>query len=484
MNLRLFNTLGQEIQDFKPISESEVRVYTCGPTVYNHVHIGNLRAYISSDVLKRALSFAGYDVNWVMNVTDVDDKTIANTIKEFGIQSTPKELRKFTDKYFQTFLEDLEKVNINPDDISFVKVADKIADIQEYIVKLIEKGFAYKAEDGSTYFSIAKYQELIGDYGALIGTKFLEGKKIGARVKVDEYDKEDLSDFALWKAHGSDDAEIAWDHNILGRGRPGWHIECTLINFLKFPEGTDIHTGGVDLIFPHHTNEIAQAQALYKPFVNYWAHSDHIQVNGQKMAKSAGNFFALNDLIEQGLATGSSLRYLVLQSHYKSKMNINEQALKGASAGFAALTEKISRLKDQVNKDIRKNRTYDSATEADFNQTYVEKFSAAIMNDLNTSQAMAILAEVVDAALEPAEKLQTIYKFDEVLGLGLDKVYVAPKEQISNQDIPEKIQELLEQRKTAKESKDYTLSDRIRDQIQEAGFEVIDSENGMEVYKK
>lgn len=484
MHLKIFNTLGQKIQEFKPISKDEVRLYTCGPTVYNHAHIGNLRAYISADILKRALSFAGFDVNWVMNITDVDDKTIAKTIKEFGAEATPAELKKFTEKFFQLFLNDLKKINIVSDDISFVKVSEKIADIQEYIARLIKKGFAYKADDGSTYFSISKYQEEIGDYGALIGEKFLEGKKTGARVKVDEYEKEDLSDFALWKAHDADDGEIAWDHPVLGRGRPGWHIECTLINYFKFPNGTDIHTGGVDLIFPHHTNEIAQAQAIYKPFVNYWLHSDHILVNNKKMAKSAGNFYTLSDLEEKRFASGASLRYLILQSHYKSKMNITEQALKSALVGFTALSDKISRLKDKINSNIRKNRTYDAATEGDFNIAFVEKFSAAIMNDLNTSQAMALLAELLDSDLNAAEKLQTAYKFDEVLGLGLDQIYSAPKEQIGKKEIPDKIQTLLEQRKTAKANKEYALADKLRDKINEQGFEITDTETGMEVFKK
>lgn len=476
MTLRISNTLAREIQEFKPLSKEEVRLYTCGPTVYNHVHIGNLRAYINADILKRALGFSGFDVNWVMNITDVEDKIIATITKKFGPSAAVAELKKFTDQYFQTFLSDLEKININPEDISFVKVSDKIADIQEYIVKLIEKGYAYKADDGSTYFSISKYQEDFGDYGTLIGEKFLEGKKIGARVKVDEYDKEDLSDFALWKSHGSDDGNIFWEHPVLGQGRPGWHIECTLINYLKFPDGTDIHTGGIDLIFPHHTNEIAQAQALYKPFVKYWAHSEHIIVNGQKMAKSAGNFFVLKDLEEQGLATGASLRYLVLQSHYKSKMNINEQALKGALTGFNSLVGQISQMKDEVND-------YDPNV-GKINENFLARFTDAIENDLNTAQAMALLSELLSSDLPSADKLQTVYKFDEVLGLGLENLYIEPKTQLKHKDIPKKVHELLEQRKVAKAAKDYVLSDKLRDQIQEMGFEISDSEHGMEVYKK
>jgi len=347
-NFAFFNTLHRAIEEFKPSDKRAVKLYTCGPTVYNNAHIGNFRAYISSDTLKRALAFNGYDVNWVMNITDVDDKTIANTIKEFGPKATVANLVEFTNRYYHSFLADLEKVNIDSKHISFVKVTEKIADIQEYIIKLMQKGYAYKTEDGSTYFSIEKYQKDFGDYGNLVGSKFLEGKKIGARVKVDEYDKENLSDFALWKAHGDDDADIFWDHPVLGKGRPGWHIECTLINYFKFPKGTDIHTGGIDLLFPHHTNEIAQAQALYRPFVNYWMHSDHIQVNNTKMAKSAGNFMLLKDLEDQKISNGLAYRFLVLQSHYRSKLNITAESLIAAKTGFESLVKVLSGYKNQI----------------------------------------------------------------------------------------------------------------------------------------
>jgi cysteinyl-tRNA synthetase len=472
-NFAFFNTLNREIQEFKPADKQEVRLYTCGPTVYNNAHIGNFRAYISADILKRALGFNGYDVNWVMNITDVDDKTIANTIKEFGAAANVDNLKEFTNRYYQSFLADLKKVNIDAKDISFVKVTEKIADIQEYIVKLIEKGYAYKTEDGSTYFSIEKYQKEFGDYGNLVGSKFLEGKKIGARVKVDEYDKENLSDFALWKAHGDDDANIFWDHRVLGKGRPGWHIECTLINYLKFPKGTDIHTGGIDLLFPHHTNEIAQAQALYRPFVNYWMHSDHIQVNNTKMAKSAGNFMLLKDLEEQKISNGLAYRFLVLQSHYRSKLNVTAESLAAAKIGYEGLIKTLSGYRDQL-KDYDPN-----VGEAD--EHYLELFTGALNDDLNTAECVSLIYKVVGSDLPVSAKLQTIYRFDEALGLDLENQKAVAKAAAA--DLPEQAKQLATRRDQARKDKDYSLSDQLRSELENLGYTVEDSPEGTKLYQ-
>src|SRR3989344_2665129 len=276
MPLRLYNTLSREIEEFSAQGGSapggkppSVNLYTCGPTVYESAHIGNLRSYIFSDVLRRALKYNGYKVNWVMNITDIDDKTIKRTVDKYGPTATPKELREYTEKYFASFKEDLKKINIPIDEpeIKFIRVSEKIDAIKNFIKKLIKLGYAYKTDDG-VYFSIKKYQEKFGDYGGLVCENFLKGKKTGTRVKLDEYEKENINDFAIWKGHDPSDADIFWSDDELGEGRPGWHIECSVINHEAFGgEATDIHTGGVDLIFPHHTNEIAQTQPLYKPFV-------------------------------------------------------------------------------------------------------------------------------------------------------------------------------------------------------------------------
>ncbi len=472
MAMKFFNSLGRQLQEFKALDNKEVDLYTCGPTVYNHVHIGNLRAYIAADILKRALTANGYNVNWVMNITDVDDKTIANTIKEFGPKANVENLKTFSQKYFETFLADLKKINVNQRDISFVKVTEKIADIQEYIVKLITKGYAYKAEDGSTYFSIEKYQNEFKDYGVLVGPKFLEGKKIGARVKVDEYDKENLSDFALWKAHGADDAEIFWDHPILGPGRPGWHIECTLINYFKFPRGTDIHTGGVDLMFPHHTNEIAQAQPIYRPFVNYWLHSEHIQVSGSKMAKSLGNVFLLKDLIAEDISSGLALRYLYLQSHYRSKINVTKESLQAAKNGYENLVKEVAALKKQA----KASAEADAAT--------MQKFNTAIANDLNTPEALAVLHETLKSDLNDQQKLASIYKIDEVFGLDLENAESAEGQALKPAALPAELAQLLARRATAKTNKNFELADNLRQKIEARGYALKDTADGTEIFKK
>ena len=293
--LKLYNSLTRKIEEIKPSDGKTIRLYTCGPTVYNYVHIGNLRSYIMADLLYRTLIYDGYNVEYVMNITDVDDKTITGTIAEYGAQADPEHLHTFTTKYLQAFYDDLEAVNIDRKNIKIIRVSEVIPQIQEFIILLLEKGYAYHAKDG-VYFNIEKYQADFGDYGTLIGDKFLEGKKIGARVAVDEYDKENLSDFALWKNHTDADGNIFWDHATLGKGRPGWHIECSVINKVGFGENAiDLHTGGVDLIFPHHTNEIAQSQPL-GPFVKHWMHAEHLMVQDDKMAKSKKNFFTLQDI--------------------------------------------------------------------------------------------------------------------------------------------------------------------------------------------
>lgn len=471
MALKLFNTLGRQKQEFVPLSGNEVKLYTCGPTIYNHVHIGNLRAYISADILKRALEFNGYDVNWVMNVTDVDDKTIANSVKKFGSKADVESLKEYTNEFFQTFLSDLEKINVQERDIQFVKITEKIADIQEYIELLLKKGYAYKAEDRSTYFNVGKYQQDFGDYASLVGEKFLEGKKTGTRINLDEYKKDDVADFALWKATGPDDALIYWDHPVLGKGRPGWHIECTLINYLKFEHGTDIHTGGVDLIFPHHTNEIAQAQPIYKPFVKYWVHSEHILVENQKMAKSANNFFTLKDLEAEGSSSGLALRYLMLQSHYRSKLNITKDSLISAKNGLANIMAEVARYKMEL-QDFDPNVGL-------ANVKFVEEFKEAINDDLNTPEALAIFSALLNSDLPTSEKLQTAYKFDEVLGLNLENAPVTKP--LDMEELDEEISQLLKKREEARAAKDYASSDALRKELESKGYEVLDTANGSEL---
>lgn len=446
--LKLYNTLTQKIEEIKPSDGRTIRLYTCGPTVYNYVHIGNLRSYIMADLLYRSLVFEGYDVEYVMNITDVDDKTIKGTVAEYGADAGPEYLHTFTTKYLQAFYDDLDAVNIDKEKIKFIRVSEVIPQIQEFIMQLIEKGFAYQTNDG-VYFSIEKYQELFGDYGSLVGEKFLEGKKITARVANDDYDKDNISDFALWKNHTDADAKIYWDHPSLGKGRPGWHIECSVINKVGFGENTvDIHTGGVDLIFPHHTNEIAQSQPL-GPFVKHWMHTEHLMIRDEKMAKSKKNFFTLRDIEEKSFS-GLDLRYLFLQSHYKTQSNFTWESLDASKAARNKLNNAATGLEGKADASS-------------------EEFNEAISEDLNIPKALA-------AAWDDKTNL---LEYDKVFGLGL---HLAKTEV----DVPESVQKLLDDRQQARDDKDFGKSDELRDEIEKFGFEVKDTIEGQQLirYKK
>lgn len=442
--MNLYNTLTRKIEAIQPADGQTIRMYTCGPTVYNYVHIGNLRSFIAADLLYRTLKFNGFTVDYVMNITDVDDKTIKGTIEKFGPSATVENLHEYTTEYLNAFLADLAAVNIEAQNIRFIRVSEVIPQIQDFILELIEKGYAYHTDDG-VYFSIEKYQADFKDYGALVGEKFLEGKKIGARVAVDEYDKDNLSDFALWKAHTEADGNIFWDHDVLGKGRPGWHIECSVINKVAFGDNPiDIHTGGVDLIFPHHTNEIAQSQPL-GPFVNHWMHAEHLNVANEKMAKSKQNFFTLRDIEAKGF-TGLDLRYLYLQSHYKTQSNFSWESLESSHAALSKL------------RTAADNQTVESVPNG-------EDFKYALNDDLNTAKALA-------ASWEDKPNLLV---YDQVLGLKLSESQVL--------EIPYEVQTLLDQRKAAREDKDFAKSDELRGEIAKLGFEVKDTPAGQEISK-
>lgn len=441
--INLFNTLTKQLGPVPNPENSLVRMYTCGPTVYNYVHIGNLRSYIAADVLYRSLTAQGYTVDYAMNITDVDDKTILATIAEYGPEATVQNLHTLTTRYLDAFLEDLEKISIDSSKIRITRVADVIPQIQNFVVELIEKGYAYKTDDG-VFFSIEKYQEKFGDYGSLIGDKFLQGKKIGARVKVDEYDKENLSDFALWKAYTEDDANIFWDHDQLGKGRPGWHIECSVINKVSFGDNPiDVHTGGVDLIFPHHTNEIAQSQPL-GPFVKHWMHGEHLVVDAKKMAKSAHNFYTLRDIEKKGYS-GTDLRFTYLQSHYKTQQNFTWESLE---ASQNAMTKIISSFEPNDSAQIS------------------ETFMQAISDDLSMPKALAI-------ALEDKTNLSA---YDKVLGLKLVEK--------ANLEIPTEVQQLIDQRQQARDQKDFAKSDELRIMIEKLGYEIKDTSDGQKINMK
>jgi cysteinyl-tRNA synthetase len=336
MSLKLYNTLTRKKEAFKPIKKGKVGMYVCGPTIYSFAHIGNFRAYMSADILRRWLKFKGFGIKQIMNLTDVDDKTIRDS-KRKGIS-----LSKFTAKYSKIFFEDLDTLNIERAE-RYPKATDHIKEMAALVNALMKKGLAYRGKD-AIYYSIEKFK----DYGKLAHLEKAQLKP-GARVKQDEYDKEHAHDFALWKLWDKDDGNVFWNVEIGGKpskGRPGWHIECSAMSMKYLGPTFDIHTGGVDLIFPHHQNEIAQSEgATGKPFVRYWLHNEHLLVNGEKMSKSAGNFYTLRDLIKKG-HDAMAIRYQLLATHYRQKLNLTDDALKAAKQAVDRLTDFVANARD------------------------------------------------------------------------------------------------------------------------------------------
>jgi cysteinyl-tRNA synthetase len=406
MALRLFNTLSGSIEEFQPLQDNQVRMYACGPTVYDYGHIGNFRTFIAVDILRRFLRQSGYRVRHVMNITDVDDKIIRNAVQA-GVP-----LKQFTAKYEKAFLEDAAALNIEQPDL--VRATDHIPEMAEFIANLVEKGFAYRTDDGSYYFRIAKFPE----YGKL-SKKDFDGMEDGARVDVDEYEKDSARDFALWKAPKP--GETFWESTI-GPGRPGWHIECSVMSMEELGETFDLHAGGEDLIFPHHENEIAQSEsATGKPFVRFWFHARFLLVEGEKMSKSLGNFFTLRDLVLKGHKP-SSIRYLLTSVPYRHQLNFTFGGLQQAAVSVERLRNFRQRL-----------LTVHFPAGSDLNLTTLANDTArrvreALNEDLNTAQAQAAIFEMVrlaNAAIDSGQMklddvqplLATLDQFDEIFSV-------------------------------------------------------------------
>ena len=457
--MNVFNSLTRRNEEFKPLIGDEVRFYTCGPTVYNFAHIGNFRAYSFEDVLRRVIKFNGYKVKQVMNLTDVDDKTIR------GANAAGVALTDYTKTYKDAFFADLKKLNIEPAEI-YPAATDHIPEMIELVSNLIEKGVAYQSEDGSVYFNVRKFP----GYGKLAHIDF-DNQRTGARCASDEYDKENVGDFALWKAWEESDGPVGWD-SPWGRGRPGWHIECSAMSMKYLGETFDLHTGGIDNLFPHHENEIAQAEAATgKPFVSTWMHCAHLKVNGEKMSKSLGNFFTLRDLIEKGW-TGREIRYVLINAHYRQGLNFAFSALEDARKSL----ERIDRAVDALEKRV------DEATPTpEFAKKALEDFTAAVNDDLNIPKAFAALFELVretNASLTKAKGvLDAFRRMDEVLGV----IFFEKK---AEEEIPSDIAALLEERAAARASKNWAESDRLRDEIASKGWIVKDSKEGQSCTKK
>jgi len=448
--LHLYNSLSKETEKFKTIKDGEVSMYSCGPTVYNLPHIGNYRAFLFNDLLKRSLLFLGYEVNHIMNITDVDDKTIRDS------QKAGKTLKEFTEFYTIEFNIELDLLNIIPADKQ-VLATDHINEMVNMIETLKEKGFAYTSDDGSTYFDISKYS----DYGKLSGVDKINKNQTISRIADDEYTKDNPQDFALWKSWEPEDGDNFWQ-SPLGKGRPGWHIECSAMSTKYLGNHFDIHTGGIDLTFPHHENEIAQSVCCTgESFVNYWLHNEHILIDGAKMAKSAGNQFTLRDIIDKGYDP-LDYRYFVLSAHYRTKVNLTWESLDAARNA----RQKLARF-------VR-----DIETEGDISESYVQKLTEDIEDDINTPKALATIWEMTkDSKIRNEDKKATILFFDGILGLDLESVGEID-------ELPQEIIDIMTARDEARNSKDYTTSDTLRAELEGLGYEVSDSAEGTKVTKQ
>jgi cysteinyl-tRNA synthetase len=464
MGLKLFNTLSRSVQKFAPLAPPKVGMYCCGPTVYDFAHIGNWRTFVFGDLVRRYLEFKNFQVTHVMNITDVEDKIIRR-VRELKIP-----LREFTGKYEAAFLEDLKTLNCR-EPHQKPRATEHISEIISLIEKLLARGIAYKAADGSVYFSIEKYRGCGCIYGKLLKLNFDE-MRAGERVKSDEYAKESVADFALWKMRSADDDEIFWP-SPFGEGRPGWHIECSAMSMKILGASFDLHLGGEDLIFPHHEDEIAQSEgATEKPFVKYWLHGAHLLVEGKKMSKSLGNFFTLRDLLAKGF-TGREIRYALLQAHYRESFNFTMDGLNGTRTALARIDECVGKLREIVN---------DKTGNAD--AKLLEQFSIALDDDLNISAAWAEVFKWVTAtnkriaenslnANDAAANLAAWEKIDSVLGIGAK----------SEAEIPAEISSLLEARQAARKAKDFKKSDAIRDELKAKGWTIEDTPKGPKLKK-
>lgn len=437
--MRIYNTLTHKIEEFEPIEQGKVGIYTCGPTVYNSPHIGNLRTFVFSDILQRALKLNGLEVKSVQNITDIDDKIIKKA-KEENVPAS-----EITQKFTDYFLSDIKKLNIEDKNV-MPRATEYIPKMIEFIKVLIEKGFGYVETDGSVYFDISKFPT----YGRLSGID-IKDLKTGTRILSDEYVKDDVSDFALWKSE--EDEKFSYD-SLWGRGRPGWHIECSVMSTDNLSDTFDIHTGGVDLIFPHHENEIAQSEAKTgKKFVNYFVHGAHMLVDGKKMSKSLNNFYTLKDL-EKKLYDPLSLRYLFLQTHYRQEMNFTFEALDGAQTALNKLRTFISGWDGKGNTILE----------------YQKAFKNAVNEDLNISEALATAWEMVKSDNLDEDKAKTLSDFDEVLGLNLKNF----KHILLSKKIPSGVQELLKEREKLRKDRKFAEADKIRDKIIKMGYKVED----------
>ncbi len=464
--LVLFNTLGRELQAFEPLSPGEVRLYTCGPTVYNTAHIGNLRSFLFEDILRRSLKYLGYKVQQVMNLTDIDDRTID------GAHQAGVSLEEFTAPFVEAFFRDLDLLHMERAE-EYPRATDHVAEMIEIIRRLEEKGFAY-CSDGSVFFRIAKDE----DYGRLSGLD-LDQVRTGERVASDDYDKEDVRDFVLWK--GAKAGEPSWD-SPWGAGRPGWHIECSAMSEKYLGKTFDIHCGGVDNIFPHHENEIAQSESANDTeFVRYWVHSEHLIVNGEKMSKSLGNFYTLADLLEKG-KSARAIRYLFLSVNYRQKLNFTFESLDAADAALRRIDEMRFRLDHAGEEGPQAPQIGKAIT------VLTEGFREALEDDLNLSQGLAavfLFIKKVNRAIEAGalgegdrQRVATALEdVDRVLGV-LDASAWASSQGSEEGPDDAAIDALVHARVAARAAKDWGRADELRDELAALDIVVEDTPQG------
>lgn len=462
MTLTLMNTYGRRLQKFVPLKKNVVRIYTCGPTVWDYAHIGNFRTYVFQDVLRRYLEYKGYRVVQVTNITDVDDKTIRES------ESTGVNLREYTKKYEEAYFADLEALNIEKAE-HYPRATEHIEQMVALVKRLIRKGFAYQAE-GSVYFDISRFKT----YGRLSGAR-LDELKTGARVDSDEYSKDEARDFVLWKGWRPENGEVFWETTI-GKGRPGWHIECSAMSMEYLGTTFDIHSGGEDLIFPHHENEIAQSQgATGKRFVKFWLHSGMLLVAGRKMAKSSGNFFTLRDLVSKG-HDPLAVRYLLMSAHYRAQLNFTEEALSDAAKAVEALRGTFRRV-----KSAEETSKQDNISLRKLLLKELQEFERAMDDDLNTARALAAVhrtARAVNRAIDQGELskkdvtavLRLFSRLDNVLGILTDGT--------RPQELPKEAERLIGERDQARANRDWATADKLREELYAMGIIVEDTPAG------
>ena len=466
--MKVYNTMTRQKEEFVPQEEGKVKMYVCGPTVYNFFHIGNARPFVVFDTLRKYLEYRGYDVTFVQNFTDVDDKII-NRAREEGITAP-----EVSDKYIEEYFKDAGAINVRPADVH-PRVSETMDDIIRFVQDLIDKGYAYEV-DGDVYYSTRKFK----DYGKLSGQN-IDDLEAGARIMIEEK-KEDPLDFALWKARKEED-EIAWE-SPWGMGRPGWHIECSTMSRKYLGDTLDIHAGGQDLQFPHHENEIAQSEAHNGvKFANYWMHNGYITIDNEKMSKSKGNFFTVRDILQQ--YDGEVIRFFLLSGHYRNPINFSDELMEQAKNSLARLRNAKDNLTFLIDKGEGEMTEAEKEALAGYDK-YRQEFIEAMDDDLNTADGITAVFELVSAintaikdgaSKEFAEKsLAALMEFCDVLGILQDKD--------EDDGIDEEIKALVEERQQARKEKNFARADEIRDQLAARGITLKDTPQGVQIIKE